>query len=172
MVYCCHFPCFEEANKCQSLFLVLIGSIPKSARLTELLHEWAWSADGINAYSLLLASHRDALAPEELMLSLSALASLHNMSSSTGADESKPSEPVQLIDVDHLLNGCGTIQSRHAVLRGMVWSFFRAVLYALPPDIYPPYVRFLNSALAAVSSSDQNSDRILDHYWMKRLLIR
>ncbi|KAL9125039.1 MAG: hypothetical protein Q9217_005700 [Psora testacea] len=71
------------------------------------------------------------------------------MSSSTGADESKPSEPVQLIDVDHLLNGCGTIQNRHAVLRDMVWSFFRAVLYALPPDIYPPYVRFLNSALAA-----------------------
>ena len=170
MVHCCHFPCFEEADNCQSLFLVLIGSIPKSARLTKLLHEWAWSADGINAYSLLLASHRDALAPEELMLSLSALASLHNMSSSTSADENKPSEPIQLIDVDHLLNRRNTIQNRHAVLRDMVWSFFRAVLYALPPDIYPPFVRFLNYALAAVSSSDQNSDRILDHYWMKRLL--
>ncbi len=112
----------------------------------------------------------DALAPDELMLSLSALTSLHDISSSTGADESEPSVPVQLIDVDRLLNGCDTIQNRHAVLREMVWSFFRAVFYALPPDIYPPYVRFLNSALAAVSSLDQTPDRILDHYWMKRLL--
>ena len=170
MVYCYHFPRFEEASNCQSLFLVLIGSIPISARLTELLQEWAWSADGINAYSLLLATHQDALAPDELMLSLSALTSLHDISSSTGADESEPSVPVQLIDVDRLLNECDTIQNRHAVLREMVWSFFCAVFNALPPDIYPPYVRFLNSALAAVSSSDQTPDRILDHYWMKRLL--
>ncbi len=145
-------------------------SIPIGTRFTKLLHEWARSADGIDAYSLLLAIHRDASAPDELMLSLSALSSLHSIRSSTEPDESEPSEPVQLIDVDHLLNGYRAIHSSHAILRDMMWSFFRAVLHALQVDGYPPYVRFLNSALTSVSSSDQNHDRIRDHYWTKRLL--
>ena len=51
----------------------------------------------------------------------------------------------------------------------MVWSFFRTVVQVLPPDTYPSYVRFLDPALAAVSTSEQNLHGIVDHYLMKRL---
>ncbi len=140
-----------------------------STRSTELLRGWARSADGLNTYHVLLATHRDALPPEELMLSLSALASLHNLSSSTEPDGMAPSEVVQLIDVDRLLNGYVDVHDSQAVLRDMVWSFFRALLHALPSGTHPLYVQFFDSALAAVGSSEQNPDRTLDHYWMKLL---
>lgn len=139
-------------------------------RFTELLRNWARSADGVNTYHVLLTTHRDALPPDELMLSLSGLGSLHNLSCSTEPGDLAPLEAVQLIDIDRLLNGYVDIHNSQAVLQDMVWSFFRALLHALPPDASPPYVQFLDSALAAIGSSEQNPDRILDHYWMKRLL--
>lgn len=104
------------------------------------------------------------------MLSLSGLGSLHNLSSSTEPGDLAPSEAVQLIDIDRLPTGYVDIHNSQAVLRDMVWSFLRALLHALPPDAYPPDVQFLDSALAAIGSSEQNPDIILDHYWMKRLL--
>ena len=101
------------------------------------------------------------------MLSLLAL---HGITRSAEHEDIEPSKPVQLIDVDRFLNDYGTIDNRQAILRDMVWSFYRAASHALSPDKYSLYLRFLDSALAAVSTSEQNPNRILDHYWMKRLL--
>ena len=88
----------------------------------------------------------------------------------TEPDDTESPEPVQLVDVHRLLTGENAISVNQAILRDMVWSFFRAVTHALLPEAYPLYVRFLDPALAAVSTSEQNPNRILDHYWMKRLL--
>jgi len=169
LVHCHRFPSFERTENCLPLFLVVCQSIPTSTRFTERLYDWTRSADGINTYQTLLTTHRDALPPDELMLSLSALSLLQNISSTTEADDMASSEPILLTDFDRLLNGHRTIQSGHAVLRDTVWSFFRAILYSLSQDDRPHYTRFLDSTLAAVSTSKENPDRILDHYWMKRL---
>jgi len=172
MVYCQQFPNFTRTKNCVSLFLVVCQSIPISKSFTDLLQDWARSADGIKTYNVLLAIHRDALPPDELMLNLSALVSLYSISKNNNSDDKEPSERAQFIDVDRFLKGEITIQDSQVVLRDMVWSFSRAVLHALSPDRYPPYVRFLDSALAAVGTSEQNPDRIMDHHWMKRLLSR
>lgn len=170
MVYCNQFPCFMQANNHLLLFLVVCQSIPVGRKFTELLHKWSISTDGIKTYHCLLKITQDALPSDELMLSLSALVALRCILRGTGSDDTESSEPVQLVDVHRLLTGENAISVNQAILRDMVWSFFRAVTHVLSPDAYPPYIRFLDPALAAVSTSEQNPDRILDHYWMKRLL--
>lgn len=159
-----------QASNHLPLFLVVCQSIPVSRKFTELLHDWSISTHGIKTYHCLLKITQDALPSDELMLSLSALAALHSLMRGTESDDRESPKPVQLVDVHCHLTGEKAIPVNQAVLRDMVWSFFRAVTHALSPDAYPPYVRFLDPALAAVSTSDQNHDRILDHYWMKRLL--
>jgi len=46
-------------------------------KLEELLRGWASSVDGFNIYYYLLTTLRDPLPPDELMLNLAALVSLH-----------------------------------------------------------------------------------------------
>lgn len=169
MVYCHQFPRFVQANNSLPLFLVVCQSIPVSRKFAELLHDWARSTDGIKIYHSLLETNRDALPPDELMLSLSALAVFQSMRRGTEPDGKEPPERVQLIDIHRLLTGENTSSSDEAIVREMVWSFFRTVVQILPPDTYPSYVRFLDPALAAVSTSEQNLHGVVDHYWMKRL---
>ena len=170
MVHCNQFPCFMQAKNHLPLFLVVCQSIPVGRKFTELIHNWSISTDGIKTYHCLLKTTQDALPSDELMLSLSALVALHSIMRGTESDDTESPEPVQLVDVHHLLTGENAISVNQAILRDMVWSFFRAVTQVLSPDAYPPYIRFLDPALAAVSTSEQNPERILDHYWMKRLL--
>jgi hypothetical protein len=92
------------------------------------------------------------------------------MSRSIKPDDMEPAERVQLGDVDRFLNEFDPVHNTQAILRGMVWSFFRTISHAIVLDSYPSYMRFLDSTLAAVSTSDQSPDRFLNHYWMKRLL--
>ena len=169
MVYCHQFPRFAQANNSLPLFLVVCQSVPVSSKFAELLHDWARSTDGIKTYHSLLETNQDALPPDELMLSLSALAVFQSIRRGTEPDSKEPPERVQLIDIHRLLTGENTSSSDKAIIREMVWSFFRTVVQVLPPDTYPPYVRFLDPALAAVSPSEQNLHGIVDHYWMKRL---
>ncbi len=170
MVHCHQFPHFTRKNNRQLVFLVACQSISISMRFTELLHNWARSVDDINTYHCLLKTLRNALPPDELMLSLAALMSLRNMSRSTKPDDMESAERVQLEDVDRFLNESDPVHNTQAILRGMVWSFFRAISHAIVPDSYPSYMRFLNFTLAAISTSKQSPDRFLNHYWMKRLL--
>ena len=169
MVYCHQFPRFAQANNYLPLFLVVCQSIPVNRKFAELLRDWVRSTDGIKTYHSLLETNRDALPPDELMLSLSALAVFQSMRRGTEPDGKEPPERVQLIDIHRLLTGENTSPSDEAIVREMVWSFFRTVMQVLPPDTYPSYVRFLDPALAAVSTSEQNLHGIMDHYWMKRL---
>ena len=159
-----------QANNHLPLFLVVCQSIPVSRKFTELLHDGSIFTDGTKTYHCLLKITQDALPSDELMLSLSALVAFHSIMRGTEPDDTESPEPVQLVDVHRLLTGENAISVNQAILRDMVWSFFRAVTHALSPDACPPYVRFLDPALAAVSTSEQNPDRILEHYWMKRLL--
>lgn len=168
MVHCNQFPRFIQANNRLPLFLVVCQSIPVSRKIAELLHNWSISTDGIKTYRCLLKITQNALPSDELMLSLSALAALHSIMRGTESDSSETLEPIQLVDVHRLLTGEKTTPINQAILRDMVWSFYRAVTQALSPNAYPPYFRFLDPTLA-VSTSEQNHDKILDHYWMKRL---
>jgi len=72
MVHFHQFPHFTRKNNRQLVFLVACQNISISMRFTELLHNWARSVDGINTYRCLLKILRDALPPDELMLSLAA----------------------------------------------------------------------------------------------------
>ena len=168
MVYCHQFPHFPREKNRQLVFLVACQSIPISTRFNELLHNWAGSVDGVNTYRCLLKTLRDALPPDELTLNLAALVSLRNMSRSIKPDDMEPAERVQLGDVDRFLNN--SAHNTQAILRGMLWSFFWAISHAIAPDRYPSYMRFLDSTIAAVTTSEQSPDRCLNHYWMKRLL--
>lgn len=170
MVHCRQFPHFPREKNRQLVFLVACQSIPISTRFNELLHNWARSVDGVDIYRCLLKTLRDALPPDELMLSLAALVSLLHMSRSIKPDDMEPVERVQLGDVDRFLNDFDPAHNTQAILRGMLWSFFCAISHAIVPESYPSYMRFLDSTLAAVTTSEQSPDRFLIHYWMKRLL--
>ena len=169
MVYCHQFPRFTQANHHLPLFLVVCQSVPVSRNLAEMLHDWATSTDGIKTYHTLLDTSRDALPPDELMLSLCALAVFQSMRRGTKPDGNEPPERVQLIDIHHLLTGQNTSPSDEAIVRETVWSFFRTVVQVLPPHTHPSYIRFLDPVLTAVSTSEQNLHGIVDHYLMKRL---
>jgi hypothetical protein len=117
---------------------------PRQQEIIELLHGWSNSIDGLKTYHCLLENIRGALLSEELMFCLSALVALHNIMSSIRSDDANSSEPVRLIDVHCLLTGEITISGNQATLRDMVWSFSRAVTYALSPED-SSYIRFLDS---------------------------
>ncbi|KAL9129381.1 MAG: hypothetical protein Q9217_002145 [Psora testacea] len=169
IVYYHQFPRFAQANNSLPLFLVACQSISISSKFTELLHDWAMSTDGIKIYHHLLETNKDAGRPDELMLSLSALAVFQSMWRGTQHDSEEPLERVRLIDVNRLLTRGNPCPSDRAIIRQMVWSFLHAVMQVLPTDAYPPFVRFLDPALAAVGNLEQHLHGVLEHYWMKRL---
>lgn len=72
------------------------------------------------------ASAQDALEFDELMLSLFALVALYKIMRSIKSDDKISPEPVRLTEVHYLLTGEIAISDNQAILRDMVWSFFRA----------------------------------------------
>ena len=134
-----------------------------------MLHEWTRSEDGGQTYNCLLEDFQQPLAPEELILTLIALISFHCMKHSTEPEDEQQSQHVQLVDVDRLCSVHGCVQSNQAILRDMVFSFSRVIVHGVDLSLYSSYMRFLDPALAALSTAEQSHDRILDHYWLKRL---
>lgn len=101
------------------------------------------------------------------MLNLFALTALHSIIKDTVSDDTKSSESVQLTDVYCFFTEKNAISVNRTILKNMIWSFFRAVTHVLSSDVYSFYIRFLNFVFAVINVLKHNSDKILNHYWMK-----
>lgn len=103
------------------------------------------------------------------MLHLEALALLYNMSTSTERDDMQSPQGVYLSDLDLLLKGHSDVRKSHAILGEMVWSFSRAILSTMSPEMRTPFLRFLDPARTAFSTMEQRPDMYVDRYMIKRI---